>query len=65
MNIYFVVMARSTTQAEAIAEAAKLAEHMNVDTGVDVLICGTQTRIAKVLKDGTVSFPTDSPRARE
>lgn len=57
-NFYFTILAKSTTQADAIAEAYKFAKIAHTDsdisTGVEIRICGTKIPVAKVLPDGSV-----------
>lgn len=51
-NIYFVVIAKARSEAEAVAEAARLAAWHGVDLPVEVRECGTRRCIARVDKNG-------------
>lgn len=51
-NIYFVVIAKARSEAEAVAEAGKLAAWHGVDLPVEVRECGTRRCIARVDKNG-------------
>ena len=55
-NLYFVVMARSRNEADAIAEAKQIAEQFGSGMGVTVKRCGIGSQVAMVLRDGSVVF---------
>lgn len=64
-NLYYVIGAKATTEAEAIAEAHRIAEHFASGPGdiVSVRECGTQRIVANVFPDGNIGVPTAAQRA--
>lgn len=53
-NIYFVVLAESRTEAEAVAEAAVLGRQFGSDLPIEVRECGTRRCIARVNRHGVL-----------
>lgn len=59
-NFYFTILAKSTTEVEAMAEAYELAKTaygasgLDNHSGVEVRICGEKALVAKVYSNGNI-----------
>ena len=62
-NLYFTILANSTTEAEAMAEAMKVARAIDSPHDVAVKVCGTQRLVARVLANGNVHVLRDHSKS--
>jgi hypothetical protein len=60
-NLYFTILAKSNTEAEAIVEAMELARAIDSPHDVAVKVCGTQRLVARVFANGNVYVLRDKP----
>ena len=63
MNLYFEMLANSDNEADAIAEAKRLAGHHRGDVAVHH--CGTRHKICAVSEDGRVFFPEKRSKSQD
>ena len=59
-NLYFTILANSTTEAEAMAEAMKVARAIDSLDPVSVKVCDTQRLVARVFANGNVHVLRDN-----
>jgi hypothetical protein len=62
-NLYFTILAKSNTEAEAIVEAMELARAIDSVHEVSVKACGTQCLVARVFANGNVYVLRDDSKS--
>lgn len=67
-NIYFVMLAKAGTEAEAISEAHRLINatgYYGTRDHVSVRTCGTKKLVANVFGDGSVTYSQSKAHGKE
>ena len=62
-NLYFTILAKSNTEADAMVEAMHLARAIDSPHDVAVKVCGTQRLVARVLANGNVHVLRDNSKS--